>query len=282
MDQIFDTESAGSYSAPLGTGMSWKEKTNNSEKASDQTSQIPFHPLKENTELKTSEFESIKVSDIRGDNDNKEFDNIKDSTFGAKEDYLMVNTYEIDGDIDRRKGMKEGKEGERIGQGVELESTINPMMVNVYVDDQNDDDSNDNNQNNFHDNDITKIIVSSGHVHGNNDNCNNDNYCNIKDNYGNDREYSNGHINHNYGKSIKGISHIINDNEKDKNFRKSIQLSKDFHSNTRRRCIAMLLYFHFSFLSDNISSLFGCECWLRKMMKKKLNFEVQKEIFDAW
>lgn len=141
MDQIFDTESAGSYSSPLGPGMSWKEKTNNSEKSSDQTTQIPFHPLKENTDLKSPEFESIKVSDIHGENENKELLNaMKNSTFGAKEDYLMVNTYEIDGDNDTRKGVKEGKEGERIGQGVELESTINPMMVNVYVDDQNDDD----------------------------------------------------------------------------------------------------------------------------------------------
>jgi hypothetical protein len=140
MDQIFDTESAGSYSSPLGPGMSWKEKTNNSEKSSDQTSQIPFHPLKESTDLKTPEFESTKVSDIFVENENKEFDAVKSITFGTKEDYLMVNTYEIDGDNDRRKGKKGGKEGERIGQGVELENTINPMMVNVYVDDQNDDD----------------------------------------------------------------------------------------------------------------------------------------------
>lgn len=146
MDQIFDTESAGSYSAPLGPGMSWKEKTNNSEKSSGQTSQIPFHPLKQNTELKTPEFDSIRVND-ENENENKDFDAVKNSTFGAKEDYLMVNTYEIDGDNDRRKGMKEGKEGDRIGigAGVEFESTLNPMMANVYVDDQNDDDDDNDN-----------------------------------------------------------------------------------------------------------------------------------------
>ena len=147
MDQIFDTESAGAFSSPLGPGMSWKEKTNNSEKSSDQLNQIPFHPILEKKEIKSTNYENLNVNDIHekmgNENENEDEDeelacskNYK-SNLGAKDDYLMVDTHEYAGEKNTRITKKKVNDDE-------IESTINPMMVNVYVDDQNDDnDDND-------------------------------------------------------------------------------------------------------------------------------------------
>ena len=106
MDQIFDTESAGAFSSPLGPGMSWKEKTNNSEKSSDQLNQIPFHPILEKKEIKSTNYENLNENDIHekmgneneNENENEDEDeelacskNYK-SNLGAKDDYSCVST----------------------------------------------------------------------------------------------------------------------------------------------------------------------------------------------
>ena len=143
MDQIFDTESAGTFSSPLGPGMSWKEKTNNSEKSSDQLNQIPFHPILEKKEIKSTNYENLNENEIhekmRNENENEDDDEELTcsknytSNLGAKDDYLMVDTHEYASDKNTRITKKKVNDDE-------IESTINPMMVNVYVDDQNDDD----------------------------------------------------------------------------------------------------------------------------------------------
>ena len=143
MDQIFDTESAGTFSSPLGPGMSWKEKTNNSEKSSDQLNQIPFHPILEKKEIKPTNYENLNENEIhekmRNENENEDDDEELTcsknytSNLGAKDDYLMVDTHEYASDKNTRITKKKVNDDE-------IESTINPMMVNVCVDDQNDDD----------------------------------------------------------------------------------------------------------------------------------------------
>lgn len=151
MDQIFDTESGGTFSSPLGPGMSWKEKTNNSEKSSDKLNQIPFHPILEKKETKSAIFENLNDNEIHEKTGNKNENAIEDedeelacsknykSNLGAKDDYLMVDTQEYASDKNVRITKKKVNEDE-------IESTINPMMVNVYVDDQNDDDDDIDNE----------------------------------------------------------------------------------------------------------------------------------------
>ena len=144
MDQIFDTESAGAFSSPLGPGMSWKEKTNNSEKSSNELSQIPFHPILEKKEIKSTNVENFNENEIheKTGNENEIEDEDEElncsknykSNLGAKDDYLMVDTHEYASDKNIRITKK------KVDEDDEIESTINPMMVNVYVDDQNDDD----------------------------------------------------------------------------------------------------------------------------------------------
>lgn len=68
-----------------------------------------------------------------------------------------------------------------------------------------------------------------------------------------------------------------------KNTRESLdQRFLTFSSAERRPCVAIMLHAHMTTLSDFISSLFGCEEWLRKKIKFLLASEAVAETFSLW
>jgi hypothetical protein len=71
--------------------------------------------------------------------------------------------------------------------------------------------------------------------------------------------------------------------EKIKNTRESLdQGFLTFSASERRPCAAILLHSHMATLSDYVSSLFGCEEWLRKKIKFLLASEALAETFSLW
>lgn len=67
-----------------------------------------------------------------------------------------------------------------------------------------------------------------------------------------------------------------------KNPQKVKTKSYNYNSGQNRRSISVLLYYHLSFLSDFISSLFGCEEWLRVKVRLVITSEALAELFTAW
>ena len=63
---------------------------------------------------------------------------------------------------------------------------------------------------------------------------------------------------------------------------KSDGITRNVLLEKNRRSYAVFLHYHFSFLSDFVSSLFGCEEWLRAQMRRMVAREATAEMFDAW
>ena len=59
-------------------------------------------------------------------------------------------------------------------------------------------------------------------------------------------------------------------------------ISRNVLLEKNRRSYAISLHYHLSSLSDFVSSLFGCEEWLRAQLKKMVAREAIAEVFAAW
>ena len=59
-------------------------------------------------------------------------------------------------------------------------------------------------------------------------------------------------------------------------------ITKNVVLEKNRKSYAISLHYHFSFLNDFVSSLFGCEEWLRFQLRKMIAREAMSEIFAAW
>ena len=71
--------------------------------------------------------------------------------------------------------------------------------------------------------------------------------------------------------------------EKIKNTRETLdQRFLTYSEAERRPCVALLLHSHVTSLGGYVSSLFGCEEWLRKKVKFLLASEALAETFSLW